>query len=82
MRILTMLLEEIKAQNQTLILLVQQLLSRSLVGQELDMGPLPDGLRFPLSSMAEIDHLNVLVQDSDIKGKVVSISIFTPILLI
>jgi len=72
MRILTTLLEEIKAQNQTLILLAQQVLSRSLAGQELDIGPLPEGLQFPLCSMAEIEHLNILVEDPDIKSKVVS----------
>lgn len=65
------LLEELKAQNQTMILLLQQLVARSLAGQELDVGPLPEGLALPLESMEEIDHLDVLVQERDVRGRVV-----------
>ena len=67
------LLEEIKAQGHTTILLFQQLVSRSLAGGELDMGPLPEGLTLPLSEIQEIDQLDVLVEDSDVKAKVVCI---------
>ena len=65
------ILEELKSQNQTTNLLMQQLVARSLTGQELDSGPLPEGLLLPLNSMSEIDHLDVLVQDTDVKAKVV-----------
>jgi len=69
------LLEELKVQNQTLIMLVQQLVSRSLAGPKLDSGPLPEGLILPLASMQELEHLDVLVQDADVRGKVVRIFI-------
>lgn len=72
MRILTTLLEEVKAQGQTTILLIQQLVARSLAGAELDMGPLPEGLVLPVDTMQEIEHLESLVNDVDIRGKVVS----------
>ena len=65
------LVEEVKAQNQTLILLVQQLVAQSINGQELDIGPLPEGIVLPLDTMEELDHI-VLVQDPDVKGKLVS----------
>ena len=67
------LLEELKAQNQTMILLIQQLVARSLTGQELDVGPLPEGLILPLDTIQEIDHLDVLIQDNNVRGKVVGI---------
>jgi len=73
MRILTTLLEEIKAQNQTSILLLQQLVARSLAGAELDMGSLPEGLVLPVHTIEEIDHLDIICQDVDMKGKVVRI---------
>ena len=65
------ILEELKVQNQTMILLLQQLVARSLTGQELESGPLPEGLVLPLDKMEEIDHLDTLIQDADVKGKVV-----------
>ena len=65
------LLEEIKSQNTTAILLLQQLAARSLRGEEVDVGPVSDDLVLPLKTMEDIQHLDVLVQDANIRGRVV-----------
>jgi len=59
-------LEELKTQNQTVIMLLQQLVARSLAGPDIDVGPLPQRLHLPLDTREEMQHLDLLVEDSDI----------------
>lgn len=64
-------LEELRDQNRTIISLLHQLLSRSLVnGQDAD-GELPSGLVIPVQNVEELDRLNSEVADSDIRAKLV-----------
>ena len=75
-------LEELKTQNQTVIMLLQQLVARSLAGPDIDVGPLPEGLHLPLDTREEIQHLDLLVEDSDIKAKLVKYTVINIFILI
>ena len=55
------------SQRQTIVL--QQLLTTRSVGvdEELDV----DGMKLPKETMEQLEHLRVLCQDCDVKGKLV-----------
>jgi len=66
------LLEEIKVQNQTQILLLQQLVSSQSAQQETTTG-IQDEIGLPLTSLQQVLQLEADCTDRDVKAKLVSI---------
>jgi hypothetical protein len=67
-----LLLEEIRSQNQTQILLLQQLLStRTAQSEHFEV---QDDLGLPLVSVQQLQKLDVDCQDRDIRAKLVIMS--------
>ena len=64
------LLEEIKQQNNVIIQQLQHLGGRT-AEQDLDFTSLPEGVTLPVRTMDEMDQLHFLVEDNQIRGKVV-----------
>lgn len=67
-----LLLEEIKAQNQTQIVLLQQLLT-TRSGQFPDNSDVQEELNLPASSLQQIMKLESECEDQDLKAKLVSV---------
>jgi len=45
-------------------MLLQQLVARSVAGPDIDKEPLPQGLYLPLDTREEMQHLDLLVENS------------------
>ena len=71
-RRMLVLLEEIKVQNQTQILLLQQLVSSQSAQQETTTG-IQDEIGLPLTSLQQVLQLEADCTDRDVKAKLVSI---------
>jgi len=71
-RRMLVLLEEIKTQNQTQILLLQQLVSSQSARQE-TAADVQDEFGLPLTSLQQVLKLEQDCVDRDIKSKIVSI---------
>jgi len=72
-RLLLVRLEEIKVQNQTQVLLLQQLVSSQSARQE-TAADVEDEFGLPLTSLQQVLKLETDCVDRDIKSKLVSVN--------
>ncbi len=63
-------LEEIKVQNQTIIINQQHQMAKQ-TNDNVMIVPLPNGIQLPLESIEQLLHLDVSCQDSDTRSNLV-----------